>query len=133
MSTPAKTIQPPAPDEIKAERVGAGLTQEQAAQLVYSVMRTWRRWETGDSKMPTAIWEIFKIKVAGDGKNKIGDMPIQSPTTQEIKDAREAAGLTQTEAAAVVNVELRGWQRWEGGERVMNPAILEFFKIKTAQ
>lgn len=45
----------------------------------------------------------------------------RNPTPAEIREAREAAGLTQTEAAAVVLATLRTWQDWEAGERRMHP------------
>lgn len=56
---------------------------------------------------------------------------VPSPTMDEIKAARAAAGLTQSQAAAVVHVTLSGWQRWEDGTRRMPPGLWELFQIKT--
>jgi len=56
-----------------------------------------------------------------------------SPTPVEVKAARDAAGLTQKAAAAVVYTKLNAWQRWESGDREMHPAFFEFFKIKTGK
>ena len=53
-----------------------------------------------------------------------------SPTPEAIKAARAAAGLTQTQAAAMIYCTLRGWQDWEGGKRAMHPAFFEFFLQK---
>lgn len=53
-----------------------------------------------------------------------------TPTPVEVKAARLAAGLTQTQAAALVYKTLSGWQRWEQGERDMDPALWELFLIK---
>ena len=54
-----------------------------------------------------------------------------SPAPEAIKAARAAAGLTQTQAAALIYCTLRGWQDWEGGKRAMHPACFELFlKIK---
>jgi DNA-binding transcriptional regulator YiaG len=58
---------------------------------------------------------------------------VNAPSPLEISAARAAAGLTQTEAAGVVYVELRTWQRWESGDRDMHPAMFELFMITTAQ
>lgn len=59
---------------------------------------------------------------------------MQSPNAQEIKAARERAGLTQTEAAALIYKSLRAWQQWEKedghGARAMDPAFWELFQIK---
>jgi putative transcriptional regulator len=52
------------------------------------------------------------------------------PTPDEIRTARERAGLTQTEAGLLVHSPLRSWQHWELGERRMHPAFWELFRIK---
>lgn len=57
--------------------------------------------------------------------------PGEVPDRVEIKAAREAAGLTQTQAAAVVHCKLRAWQQWEAGDRQMHPAFWELFCIKS--
>lgn len=57
---------------------------------------------------------------------------MPSPTPEEIKHSRIHAGLTQTEAAALIYSELRTWQHWEKGDRSMHPAFFELFTIKTA-
>lgn len=54
-----------------------------------------------------------------------------SPTPAAIRAAREAAGLTQAQAAATVCSDLRAWQRWEGDERKMPPVYWELFCLKT--
>lgn len=56
---------------------------------------------------------------------------MSSPTPDAIRAAREAAGLTQTQAAALIYCTLRGWQNWEGGLRPMHPAFFELFLRKT--
>ena len=56
-----------------------------------------------------------------------------NPTPAEVVRAREAAKLTQTEAAAVIRGSLRAWQNYEGGERSMHPGLWELFLIKTGQ
>lgn len=55
---------------------------------------------------------------------------MQKPTSEQICAAREAAGLTQSAAAALVHANLRSWQKWEAGERAMHPAFWELFLIK---
>lgn len=60
----------PTPTQIKQSRLEAGLTQKQAAKLVYSTTRTWQNWEsTGpeNRKMHPAIYELFIIKVSNEG------------------------------------------------------------------
>lgn len=58
---------------------------------------------------------------------------MTQPAPDEIRAGREAAGLTQSAAAALVHANLRSWQRWEAGERAMHPAFWELFLIKSGQ
>lgn len=52
----------PAPEQIKAQRVAADLTQTAAAALIHSTCRSWQQWEAGDRRMHPAMWELFNIK-----------------------------------------------------------------------
>lgn len=56
---------------------------------------------------------------------------MNSPTPELIKSTRKSLGLTQTQAAAVIYKQWRAWQRWESGDRQMDPALWELFLIKT--
>lgn len=65
-------------------------------------------------------------------------MTRPAPAPAKIRQAREAAELTQTQAAELVYATLRTWQNWETEEgspehRRMHPAIFELFQIKTRQ
>lgn len=53
----------PEPESILAARTNAGLTQTQAAELIYSALRTWQQWEAGDRRMHPGLWELFNIKI----------------------------------------------------------------------
>ena len=53
-----------------------------------------------------------------------------SPTPEVVRDARSRAGLTQTQAAALLHTTCRVWQQWEAGDRSMHPAFWELFCIK---
>lgn len=55
---------------------------------------------------------------------------MKKPTKEDIKKARNAAGLTQAEAADVVHVSADAWRKWEQGSP-MNMAAWELFLIKT--
>ncbi|MDE2441816.1 MAG: helix-turn-helix domain-containing protein [Betaproteobacteria bacterium] len=60
------------------------------------------------------------------------ESPARNPNPDEIRAAREAAGLTQATAAALIYRTLRNWQQWEGGERRLDPALWELFLLKAA-
>lgn len=52
----------PTPEEIKQARKDAGLTQTQAAELIYKSCRAWQQYEKGDREMDKAFFELFMIK-----------------------------------------------------------------------
>jgi hypothetical protein len=56
-------IQIPTPDEVKAARVAAGLTQTAAADLVHRTLRNWQQWESGARRIDLALWDLFQLKV----------------------------------------------------------------------
>lgn len=57
-------------------------------------------------------------------------MVTAHPTPEAIRAAREAAGLTQSEAAMLVHAKLRSWQDWEAGKRRMHMAFWNLFQLK---
>ncbi len=65
-------------------------------------------------------------------RSKRNPSDARNPRPEEIRAARDAAGLTQTEAGALIYCELRTWQDWEGGQRRMHPAFWELFRMKVA-
>jgi DNA-binding transcriptional regulator YiaG len=56
------SIEPPVPEDIRAVRQAAGLTQTAAGALLHTTCRTWQKWEAGDRQMHPAMWELFCIK-----------------------------------------------------------------------
>jgi hypothetical protein len=58
---------PPKPAEIRRLRESFGLSQTQAAELVYSTLRSWQNWEGGQVGMHPAIWAWFRHRIdSGD-------------------------------------------------------------------
>jgi DNA-binding transcriptional regulator YiaG len=57
--------------------------------------------------------------------------PARNPDPGAIRDAREAAGLSQTAAAALIYSTMRTWQDWEAGVARMHPGLFELFRFKT--
>jgi DNA-binding transcriptional regulator YiaG len=59
----AKLLKQPTPEEIKEVRKKAGLTQQQAAELVHRAAGSrWREWEGGKYGIDLAVWELFLLK-----------------------------------------------------------------------
>ncbi len=64
-------------------------------------------------------------------RSKGAKAPSANPCKEEVRAAREAAGLTQTAAATLVHATCRSWQHWEAGDRRMHPGVWELFRIKS--
>lgn len=65
-------------------------------------------------------------------RSKRNPSPAANPSAEAVFMARQAAGLTQTQAAALIYCTLRAWQQWESGERRMHPAFFELWRFKAA-
>jgi DNA (cytosine-5)-methyltransferase 1 len=55
----------PKPAEIRAARERAGLSQGEAAALIFSTLRTWQDWEAGVARMHPGLWRLFRIEAQG--------------------------------------------------------------------
>jgi putative transcriptional regulator len=53
-----------------------------------------------------------------------------NPKPETIRATRDAAGLTQTEAASLIHGTMRAWQEYEAGNRRMHPGLWELFCMK---
>ncbi len=52
----------PTPEKIKATRIASGLTQAEAAKLIFGAMRSWQDYEAGKRKMHPAIFAFFLLR-----------------------------------------------------------------------
>lgn len=52
----------PTPDQIIHCRTNSGLTQTQAAAVIYCGLRAWQQWEAGYRRMHPAFFELFLKK-----------------------------------------------------------------------
>ena len=57
---------------------------------------------------------------------------LASPTPDEVRSLRLAHGQTQAQAAAMVHMKARAWQKYEGNDAAMHPAVWELYRIKCA-
>lgn len=55
------------------------------------------------------------------------DLEPVSPTRDKIIAMRQAAGMSTKEAAALVGMAVRAWQRWESGDRQMHVSDWNLF------
>jgi putative transcriptional regulator len=124
-------------DLLVKARVNSCLSVKASAALVHATPRNWYAWEDGRAKMPPAIFELFLVKT-GQKVLKVwpraaGILEPRSspPSPAGIKLGRNAAGLTQSQAAQLVHVTPGAWQKWELGKARMRPAIFELFMLKT--
>lgn len=52
----------PTPEQIRKARAKHGLTQTEAAALVYYTLSGWQRLEQGERDMQPAVWEYWQIR-----------------------------------------------------------------------
>ncbi len=52
----------PTPDQIRAARLAAGLTQPKAGELILASKRSWENWEQGRVKMSPGLFDYFLVK-----------------------------------------------------------------------
>ncbi|HCP78955.1 MAG TPA: hypothetical protein DIU11_14880 [Pusillimonas sp.] len=96
----------PEPLEIRAAREQAGLTQTEAGKLVYSTLRAWQRWESGERRMHPGLWELFNIKKRLTHNADLRKIPsihalfISAPTETR---PRNSAGFLRLQACIRVN------------------------------
>lgn len=52
----------PTPDQIRAVRLAAGLSQPEAGELILASKRSWENWEQGRVNMHPGLFDYFLIK-----------------------------------------------------------------------
>ena len=52
---------------------------------------------------------------------------MEVPSPKEIRQVRRRAGLTQKQAAEVIELHTRTWQKYEGGEVEIHPVMWAHF------
>ena len=60
-------------------------------------------------------------------------MQANNPTPDQIRAARLAAGLSQSEAAVIIKSSKRSWENWEQDRVKMHPGLFDYFLIKSGQ
>lgn len=101
-----------------------------APQLVVTrgwAYQFWRRMGTLGRGITDSDRAPLQRMTNHPNRSKRAPHSARNPAPDQIRRAREAAGLTQTQAAALIYCTLSAWQRWEAGERSMHPAFWELF------
>lgn len=52
----------PTPEMVRAARTQLGLTEKEAAALVFRREQAWRDWESGQRRMGPGDWVLFRIR-----------------------------------------------------------------------
>jgi len=69
---------------------------------------------------------------AHPNRSKRPDASGANPSPEEIRATRDALGLTQRAAAALIYGTVRAWEDWEAGTRRMHPTSWELFRMRAA-
>lgn len=80
--------------------------------------------------MVTILLHTFNSARADEARTAKETANAPRYSASDVVSARQQAGHTQTQAAAMVYRKLRTWQDWEGGKPI-DPAVFELYLIKT--
>jgi len=96
--------------ELKQLRERLGLTQSQAAALIYSSTRAWQQWESGERQMSRALCELFVIKTCKQ-KRESRTMSFVEPsiTLRDLKQNHQELAETthRSEQASVGSSDIK--------------------------
>lgn len=86
MTAPAS----PTAQQIIAARAAAGITQTEAAELIYASLRTWQNWEApagnGNARdMPPALFEYFRLLTTSRAVKRARDALPHLPSTRMMR------------------------------------------------
>jgi len=56
------------PTPVEVRELRGTMTQDAAAALIWTTGRIWRKYESGDSRMHPASWELLQIKLKENTK-----------------------------------------------------------------
>jgi hypothetical protein len=98
------TDKPDAPKgaDIRQLRETYGLSQTQAAELVYSTLRSWQNWEADEVGMHPAIWAWFRHRV------ETGEEAPPPLTTRPVKYVRRVISFWWNEKDKAIHVTTQG-------------------------
>ncbi|HSY46923.1 MAG TPA: hypothetical protein VK800_12795 [Steroidobacteraceae bacterium] len=98
---------PDSPKEaaIRQLRETYGLSQTQAAELVYSTLRSWQNWESGQVGMHPAIWAWFRHRV------ETGEEAPPPLTSRPVKYVRRVISFWWNDKDHAIHVTTQGTQQ----------------------
>ena len=99
----------PVAEPMAAYRALHGLTQAEAAARLGVRQQHWARWETG-ARWPDPAWRERILALVN------GRSGGPSPFAAACRAFREREAVTQREAAELLGVDIRTWERWESGK-----------------
>ena len=70
MSEKKSPVFPPAPSKLQiiearkawSVKMGRPMTSSHCAAMIYVTQRTWQKYESGESRMPPGLFELFRLK-----------------------------------------------------------------------
>lgn len=109
----------PAPSEVKSTRLMMGLSREAAAGLASVSLRSWVRWENGETPMHPDVWSAWQGAAAHGLK-----IP-HSRSASDIASLRRAAMMTQEQLAQCLGVSVSTVSGWERGRAHVTDALFQ--------
>ena len=92
--------------EIRELRETFGISQTEAAEMVYSTLRSWQNWEADVVSMHPAIWAWFKHSVQNAGNPELQE-PSVTPT-HDVKYVQQVISFWWNPRDKAIHVTTRG-------------------------
>lgn len=83
----------PSKSEIRARRLGAGLTGAESAAIIGKVARTWRSFEAGDIKMRASDWKKYCAEI--DRRAESGELIVAGNEWVPVGEASRLIGRSR--------------------------------------
>ncbi len=140
-------IAQPTPEELRALFNDVKFPRAEIAKLLHVARKGLEKWTAPKGSashrgIPLAAYELLLLKLgrhpACKPDNALDDFEITQPTPEEIKALVQEEGLSRIDAAALVHVSRRAWEKWvtkvdSQDHRVMPMAAWELLLIKTGK
>jgi putative transcriptional regulator len=87
-------------EALKAARGKSGLTQSEAAGLLYTSTNSWQNWEQGRYPMPPGLYELFLLKT---GRLLLRDVVLGAEENKAVRQHTRSGDARRTPGGAAHN------------------------------
>jgi transcriptional regulator with XRE-family HTH domain len=102
-------------EALKAARGESGLTQAEAAGLLYTSTNNWQNWEQGRYPMPPGLYELFLLKT---GRLLLLDVVLGAEENKAVRQRTRSGDARRTPRGTPNNRTHGHWQAIAGRPKI---------------